>query len=127
MPFGRRLTTCPAKQQAANRQNCLRWAGGGIDNPAPDGILDAIRPHSLNRRGARRNEYVVVQAASTLRNDAFAHGVEHQLRYAVDVQLLQDRLSVRVYRMWTEEEKRGDILTAFAFGQKLHDFAFARC
>jgi hypothetical protein len=29
-------------RQAANQQNCLRWAEGGIDNPAPD----AIRPHS---------------------------------------------------------------------------------
>jgi hypothetical protein len=53
LPFG------PAKRQAANQQDCLRWAGGGIDNPAPDAIRDAIRPHSPNRRGARRYEYVV--------------------------------------------------------------------
>jgi hypothetical protein len=56
MPFG------PAKRQAANQQNCLRCAGGGIDNPAPD----AIRPHSPNRRGARRNEYLVVQSGNKL-------------------------------------------------------------
>jgi hypothetical protein len=41
--------------RAANQRNFLRWAGGGIDNPAPDGIRMASCPTARSVAGRRQS------------------------------------------------------------------------
>src|SRR5262245_56689024 len=60
-----------------------------------------------------------------LRHHSPPPGAHHQLRRAVQVELLHDAPAVRLHGVQAQIEPEGDLLVAVAFGQQLVDLPFA--